>query len=203
MLMIECSHWDNGYTQSSTCHCENNNYCTYGTRTMATLNHQRTICTVCSHSDMLIECSHSSGTICTVINVLTVTCWWLSVATVLIINMLLWEHTVHMVPWQWLHSIINMLLWELTCRCPGTICTVCSHSNMLMIECSHCPGTICTVIIVLTVTCWWLSVATVLVPYVQHMVPEQWLHSINMSLWEHTVHMVPGQWLHSIINMSL
>jgi hypothetical protein len=99
-----------------------------------------------------------------------------------------------------------MLMIECS-HCPGTICTVCSHSDML-IECSHCSDTLCTVINVLTGTCWWLSVATVATLNHQHvtvrtlitvhMVPEQWLHSINMSLWEHTVHMVPGQWLHSI-----
>jgi hypothetical protein len=78
-------------------YCENINYCTYGTRTVATLNQHVTVRTYCTYGTRtmatlnhqhvtvrtlitvhmvpgLIECSHCPGTICTVINVLTVTC---------------------------------------------------------------------------------------------------------------------------------
>jgi hypothetical protein len=60
-------------------------YCTYGTRTVATLNHQHVTENILyiwyqdssytqSSTCYCVECSHCPGTICTVINVLAVTC---------------------------------------------------------------------------------------------------------------------------------
>jgi hypothetical protein len=121
------------YTQSSTCHCENINYCTYGTRTVATLNQHVTVRTYCTygtrtvatlnqHVNMRTYCTYDTRTVATLNH------QHATVRTLI---------TVHMVPGQ------------------------------MLIECSHCSDTLCTVINVLTGTCWWLSVATVLVPYLQ------------------------------------
>jgi hypothetical protein len=69
MLMIECCTY--GTRTVATLnhqHVTVRTYCTYGTRTVATLNHQHI-------SNMLmIKCSRCPGTLCTVINVLTVIC---------------------------------------------------------------------------------------------------------------------------------
>jgi hypothetical protein len=70
-------------------------------------------------------------------------------------------------------------------HCHGTICTVCSHSNMLMIECSRCPGTVCY-----CENINYCTYATRTVATLNHQ------HVTVRTLI--TVHMVPGQWLHSI-----